>query len=273
MRSTSARSSGCGACCEPREQPRGRRPGSHREPAQPELFADRIYALTPKGEVDRSAARRPRRLDFAYQVHTDLGHRCRGAKVNGRIVPLTITLANGEVVEIITGKHAAPSRDWLAPEQGYLASARSRTKVRAWFRRQDVGDNRSAGRAIAERELARVGARAEQLPALIAQLRGARRRRALPAAGRGRDHRHAAGAGGWPARRARRRHRGAARKPRPRCAARSSPVDIEGVGDLPITLARCCAPLRPQPIVGYVTVGRGVTIHRAIAQLSPACAP
>src|SRR5205823_9752066 len=88
-------------------------------------------------------------LDFAYSVHTSLGHRCRGAKANGRIVPLTHTLANGEVVEIIPGKHDAPSRDWLAPEQGYLVSARNRSKVRAWFRKQDVGGDappRLAGR-------------------------------------------------------------------------------------------------------------------------------
>src|SRR5438876_677651 len=107
-----------------------------------ELFADRVYVLTPKGEVlDLPRGATP--LDFAYGVHTSLGHRCRGAKANGRIVPLTHTLANGEVIEIITGKHDAPSRDWLAPEQGYLVSARNRSKVRAWFRKQDVGGNRS----------------------------------------------------------------------------------------------------------------------------------
>src|SRR5215467_12176691 len=135
-----------------------------------ELFADRVYALTPKGEViDLPHGATP--LDFAYSVHTSLGHRCRGAKVNGRIVPLSHQLANGEIVEIITGKHEAPSRDWLAPEQGYLVSARNRGKVRAWFRRLDVGENRRAGRTLAERELTRVGVRAEQLPALARELK------------------------------------------------------------------------------------------------------
>ena len=135
-----------------------------------ELFEDRVYVLTPKGEViDLPHGATP--LDFAYSVHTSLGHRCRGAKANGRIVPLTHTLTNGEIVEIITGKHDAPSRDWLAPEQGYLVSPRNRSKVRAWFRKQDVGDNRSAGRAIAERELARIGARAEHLSALAQELK------------------------------------------------------------------------------------------------------
>src|SRR6201999_642230 len=102
-----------------------------------ELFEDRIYALTPKGEViDLPRGSTP--LDFAYNVHTSLGHRCRGAKVNGRIVPLTYTLSNGEIVEIITGKQEAPSRDWMAPEHGYLVSQRNRSKVRAWFRESET---------------------------------------------------------------------------------------------------------------------------------------
>src|SRR5487761_278411 len=107
------------------------------EQAASELFEDRVYALTPKGEVvDLPRGATP--LDFAYSVHTTLGHRCRGAKINGRIVPLTYALANGEIVEIITGKQDAPSRDWLAPEQGFLVSPRNRSKVRAWVRKQDA---------------------------------------------------------------------------------------------------------------------------------------
>ena len=227
-----------------------------------ELFEDRVYVLTPKGEViDLPRGATP--LDFAYQVHTSLGHRCRGAKVNGRIVPLSHVLANGEIVEIITGKHEAPSRDWLAPEQGYLASPRSRGKVRAWFRKQDVGANRSAGAVLAERELSRIGARPEQLAALARELRV-----------RDVDHLHQLLGEGEitvtqlmhaanrlfeptpPARIARAARGGAARR-------RTSPVEIEGVGDLPTTLARCCAPLRPQPIAGYVALGRGVTVHHA----------
>ncbi|MBX5462451.1 MAG: bifunctional (p)ppGpp synthetase/guanosine-3',5'-bis(diphosphate) 3'-pyrophosphohydrolase, partial [Steroidobacteraceae bacterium] len=200
----------------------------------------------------------------AYHVHTDLGHRCRGAKINGRIVPLDYTLSNGEIVEIITGKHPSPSRDWLAPEQGYLISPRNRAKVRAWFRKQDVSDNRSAGRQIAERELARIGFKPEQLSALVQELKA-----------KDVDHFHQLLGEGEitvtqlvqaaerliqpePPERLVRKPRGVI----PGKKKRGSLVDIEGVGDLPTTLARCCAPIRPQPIVGYVTLGRGVTIHR-----------
>ena len=224
-----------------------------------ELFEDRVYALTPKGEVvDLPRAATP--LDFAYNVHTSLGHRCRGAKVNGRIVPLTHSLSNGEIVEIITGKHEAPSRDWLAPEQGYLVSARNRSKVRAWFRKQDVTDNRSAGRAIAERELTRIAAGPEHFSTLVRELQARDAEHLYQLLGEGeitvtqllqaverviepqQDHQLV--------------------RP-PRLRRRGSPVEIEGVGELPTTLARCCAPLRPQPITGYVTLGRGVTIHRS----------
>jgi GTP pyrophosphokinase len=226
-----------------------------------ELFADRVYVLTPKGEViDLPRGATP--LDFAYHVHTSLGHRCRGAKTNGRIVPLTHELLSGEVVEIITGKQDAPSRDWLAPEQGYLVSARNRSKVRAWFRKLDVGDNRSAGRVIAERELARVGARPEQLAALAQELKARDVEHLHQLLGEGEvtvtQLMQAANRLFEPPAPPR-----LTRAPRPQGGQRRrSPVEIEGVGDLPVTLARCCAPLRPQPIVGYVTPLRGVTVHR-----------
>ena len=226
-----------------------------------ELFEDRVYVLTPKGEViDLVRGATP--LDFAYQVHTSLGHRCRGAKVNGRIVPLTYPLVNGEIVEIITAKQEAPSRDWLAPEQGYLVSARNRSKVRAWFRKQDAGDNRSAGREIAERELARIGLRPEQFAALAQELKARDTERLYELLGEGEltvtQLLQAAGRLFEPPPRTLVRPARAPLKRR-----RGSPVEIEGVGDLPITLARCCAPLRPQPITGYVTLGRGVTVHRS----------
>ena len=230
------------------------------EELRSQLFADRVYVLTPKGEViDLPRGATP--LDFAYHVHTDLGHRCRGAKVNGRIAALTHPLSNGEVVEVIAGKHPAPSRDWLAPELGYLVAPRSRAKVRSWFRLQDAADNRSAGRSIAERELARAGAGPELLASLVQELKSGSSDQLYQLLGEGEITatqlaqviaRHVKPASPVVPRRA-----------RPGNAKRRSPVEIEGVGDLPITLARCCAPIRPQPIVGYVTVERGVTIHRA----------
>jgi GTP pyrophosphokinase len=179
------------------------------------LFDDRIYAMTPKGEVvDLPTGGTP--LDFAFHVHSDLGERCRGAKVNGRIAPLNHTLHSGDVVEIITGKQPAPSRDWLSASGGYLMSSRSKSKLRAYFRRID--DAASAHAPAVQPPPAPVE-RAEEPP------RATRPRKAIQ--------------GG------------------------RSPVEIDGVGDLPITLARCCAPVRPQPIRGYLTLGRGVTIHLA----------
>jgi GTP pyrophosphokinase len=195
---------------EPQDTSTGQNDRDFLERMRTELFEDRVYALTPKGEViDLPRGATP--LDFAYQIHTSLGHRCKGAKVNGRIVPLTYRLHNGEVVEIIAGKQEAPSRDWLAPEQGYLGSNHSKAKVRAWFRKQD----------------------AEQ-PELAATQPPVEARTEKPVT-----------------------------RLRPRKSGSASAVDIEGVGDLPTTLARCCGPLRPQPIAGYVTLGRGVTIHRS----------
>jgi GTP pyrophosphokinase len=176
-----------------------------------ELFEDRVYALTPKGEVvDLPPGATP--LDFAYHVHTDLGHRCRGARVNGRIVPLTRALANGEVVEIITHKHPQPSRDWLSETSGFLVSPRSRSKVRAWFRKLD---EEAGTQPVATAAPAPVAA-----PSPPRKLRTSRK----------------------PAR---------------------SPVVLGGVEDLPISFARCCAPVKPEPIAGYATLSRGVTIHRA----------
>ncbi len=231
------------------------------ESMRTELFEDRVYALTPKGEVvDLPRGATP--LDFAYNVHSSLGHRCRGAKVNGRIVPLTYSLSNGEIVEIITGKQEAPSRDWMAPEQGYLVSARNRSKVRAWFRKLDVTDNRSAGRAIAERELTRIGARPEHFSALVRELQARDTDHLYQLLGEGEitttQLLQAAERVIEP-----RSEQPVIRQARQSRRRRGSLVEIEGVGDLPITLARCCAPLRPQPITGYVTLGRGVTIHRS----------
>src|SRR5882762_3956301 len=134
-----------------------------------DLFQDRIYVLSPKGEiVDVPVGGTP--LDFAYQVHTDLGHRTRGAKVNGRMVPLDYRLKNSETVEIITAKTAQPSRDWLSPQSGFLASPRHRNKVRAWFRKQNEAQNKVEGRAMLEREMQRLGVKTPPMVELLREL-------------------------------------------------------------------------------------------------------
>jgi GTP pyrophosphokinase len=229
-----------------------------------DLFDDRVYALTPRGEVvDLPNGATP--IDFAYHVHTDLGHRCRGARVNGRIVPLNHRLANGEVVEIIGGKQAQPSRDWLIEQQGFLASPRSRAKVRSWFKKREAGQNLREGREMFERELARLGGEQAVMSDLVSEFGLANADALYLALGSG-DLALAQLTGAI-----QRRMRGRlAATPRaelppivqPRGPA-SAPVSVEGVGDLMSTYARCCNPVPPEPITGYVTVGRGVTLHRS----------
>ena len=120
-----------------------------------EAFQERVYVMTPQGRIiDLPQGATP--LDFAYAVHTEVGHRCRGAKVNGRIVPLTYTLKNGEQVEVLTTRQGEPSRDWLNTHLGYLKTSRARSRVRSWFRHQDYEHNVTAGRTILDRELNRV---------------------------------------------------------------------------------------------------------------------
>jgi GTP pyrophosphokinase len=232
------------------------------EQLRTEIFEDRVYAFTPAGDVvDMPAGATP--LDFAYQVHTNIGHHCRGARVNGRMVQLTHQLKNGDKVEILTAKNARPSRDWLLPQAGYLASPRSRSKVRSWFRQQDQDQNRRSGKQTLEKELGRLGLEADldhvatrfglhgeeqlwlavgagdlTLPAVIAACE-----RETPAA--------------KPA--VTEEVQVKARRP----AYTEAAVSISGVGDLMTNFARCCRPLPPEPIAGYITQGRGVSIHRA----------
>jgi GTP pyrophosphokinase len=243
---------------------------SQREGAEPDLlaglqaevFEDRVYALSPKGEVvDLPTGATP--LDFAYQVHTSLGHRCRGARVNGRMVTLDYKLANGDTVEIIPAKQPHPSRDWLVPTLGFLASPRSRAKVRAWFRKQDETQNREQGKQMLERELDRLGVRAPPLPEILADLglpnadalyQGLGEGELTVAQVAGAVHRRLQAS--EPPKPARTLHK-------PKGAGDSPGMIIDGVGDLLSTIARCCHPVPPEEILGYITVGRGVSIHRA----------
>ena len=227
---------------------------------QAELFEDRVYALSPRGEVvDLPSGATP--LDFAYHVHTNLGHRCRGARVNGRMVPLDHRLANGDSVEIITGKQPNPSRDWLVPSLGFLASQRNRAKVRSWFRKLDEGQNREQGREMLERELDRLGVRAPPLPEILAEL-GLPNLDALYI-GLGEGELTLAQVAGAVHRRLREHEPPKPKTLKPAATGQPSGMTVDGVGDLLSTIARCCRPVPPEPIAGYITLGRGVSIHRA----------
>jgi GTP pyrophosphokinase len=229
---------------------------------QAEVFEDRVFALSPKGEVvDLPKGGTP--LDFAYQVHTNLGHRCRGARVNGRMVTLDYKLSNGDTVEIIPSKQPHPSRDWLLPQLGFLASPRSRAKVRGWFRKQDEEQNREQGRQMLERELDRLGVRAPPLPEILGDL-GLENAEALYQ-GLGEGDITLAQVAGAIHRRLHEREE-VQRGPKlskPTAHGGSTGMVIDGVGDLLSTVARCCRPVPPEAILGYITVGRGVSVHRA----------
>jgi GTP pyrophosphokinase len=229
-----------------------------------ELIEDRTYVLTPQGQVI-DLPRGGTVLDFAYHVHTEVGHRCRGAKVNGRIVPLTHQPRSGDRVEILTGKVSEPRRDWLLAHAGYLASARARDKVRAWFHRLDQARNLQAGRELLDKELKRLALHQADLLPVLAKFR-------LPRI----EELHLAVALGdvSPSQVARALHeigqqstsepdaaaRAAASHARPPKPARG--FTVEGVGNLMVQLARCCQPVAGDAIVGYLTQGRGVSVHR-----------
>lgn len=235
--------------------------GEFSEQFKTELFHDQVYVLTPQGRVvalDRGATP----VDFAYALHTDLGHRCRGARVDGVMVPLNTALENGQRIEIITAKEGEPSRDWLNTALGYLVTHRARSKVRTWFRQRDVGEQVALGRTLLDREIKRLGAVEPNLEKLAQRLQFNRLDEFLAALGRGdvgqRDLVQALQDAGKLA--------PAVLLPTTRTRARArsgNPVVIPGLGDVPLTLARCCKPAPPDALVAYTTVGRGVTVHRA----------
>ncbi len=227
-----------------------------------ELIEDRVYLLSPRGDVYDLPVEATV-LDFAYHVHTEVGHRCRGAKVNGRIVPLSHQPRSGDRIEILTGKQAQPSRDWLSPAQHVLNTHRARSKVRAWFRRNDIDANLATGQSLYERELRRLGAIELDAAELLNDLHFQTREEFFVALalgevssgqiGRALEQRLA------PAKPA---------PPPPRRSPREQPSDpgalkIAGVGNLLSTLARCCQPLPGDSVRGFITRGRGVTVHRA----------
>ncbi|WP_345295814.1 bifunctional (p)ppGpp synthetase/guanosine-3',5'-bis(diphosphate) 3'-pyrophosphohydrolase [Luteimonas vadosa] len=233
-----------------------------------ELTEDRIYALTPKGEViDLPAGATP--LDFAYRVHTMVGHRCRGAKVDGRIVPLDHVLASGDRVEILTGKHAEPRRDWLVAANGFLASARSREKVRQWFHKLDRERNVHDGRELLEKELKRLGVHQVDPAPILRRFNVDSYDDLCVQVALGDVGPHQVGRALLEHERAEDRDDDEAgealalRTPRRAPKAATSAFTVVGVGNLLVQVARCCQPLPGEAVSGYLTRNRGVSVHRS----------
>jgi GTP pyrophosphokinase len=224
---------------------------------------DRIYVFTPQAAiVELPAGATP--IDFAYTVHTDLGHRCRGARVDGAMVPLNTPLQNGQTVEIIAVKEGGPSRDWLNAELGYLVSHRARAKVRAWFNAQVTHETIARGRESVEKLLQREGRTSLKLEELAGKLGFKSADNLFEVVGKDefslrnienllRPPEAAPGAD----------DEVLIRKPRPAGGSGKGGVLVVGVSSLMTQLAKCCKPAPPDPIRGFVTRGHGVSIHRA----------
>jgi len=226
------------------------------ESVKTDIFIDQVFVYTPQGEI-KDLPRGSTPLDFAYRVHTELGHRCIGAKVNGRLVPLTYKLNNGDVVEIMAAKVArGPSRDWLNPHLNYIKTSHAKEKIRQWFKRQERTENIERGRQILEKELRHLGIKIER-EELARLFNLANADDFLAAIGYGGITRHQI-ALKLAAQHEPKREVAEVTPPRPV----TSPVTVLGVGDLVTRLAECCHPVPGDKIIGYITRSRGVTIHR-----------
>jgi GTP pyrophosphokinase len=230
------------------------------EAVKTDIFQDQVYVFTPKGEIkDLPAGSTP--LDFAYRIHTDLGHRCVGAKVNGRLVSLNFTLKNGEVVEILTSKSSkGPSRDWMNTNLGYLRTTHAREKVRQWFKRQERAENVARGKEMIEKELARMGTSFAEMQAdLLRMFKFDDPEELFLRVGYGEiSTQHIA-------------NKIASlieetapveEMEAPTKATYTTNIRVLGTGDLLTRIARCCNPVPGDPIIGYVTRGEGVSVHR-----------
>lgn len=222
---------------------------------------DRVYVFTPNGDViDMVAGSTP--LDFAYHVHSDVGHRCRGAKVNGRIVPLTTHLASGDRIEVLTTREPGPSRDWLNQSLGFLYTSRARSKVRVWFNAQDHEQHMSDGRAILDREMKRLHS-SDIAIETVSQNMGFDKPADLFVA-LGRAEVNAAQIAGALSRlgKATLKVKQRTRQHKP-AHNRSDSISVRGVGNLMTSVANCCQPVPYDSIVGFITRGKGVSIHRS----------
>lgn len=219
---------------------------------------DRVYAFTPKGDiVDLPAGSTP--IDFAYQIHTEIGHRCRGAKINGRLVSLDYQLKTGDQVEILTTKRGRPSRDWLNPHLGYIKTPRARQKIRQWFKRQDRAETVTQGREILERELKRLGLDQKSYEEIATLLKFDKVDDLLAAIGYGDINTQQIAAKLIEAEKEEEELELPEAAPPPSLVPE---ITVRGVGDLLTKVAGCCHPLPGDPVVGYITRGRGITIHR-----------
>ncbi|WP_116474316.1 GTP diphosphokinase [Zobellella maritima] len=243
--------------------------GSLVDELRSQVFEDRVYVFTPKGEVvDMPAGATP--LDFAYYIHSQVGHRCIGAKIDGRIVPFTYQLQTGDQVEIITQKQPNPSRDWMNPNQGFLRTSRARSKVATWFKKQDRDKNILAGREVLDKELDRLGLTFGQIDKKVLERFNMTSQDDLLAGIGGGDlrinqllnylqGRHKKPTGEEQDQQVLKQlEQKSHKKQEPK-----SHVVVQGVGNLMTSAARCCQPIPGDEIIGFITQGRGISIHRA----------
>jgi len=221
-----------------------------------DVFAERVYVFTPKGDiVDLPKGSTP--VDFAYHIHSEVGHRCRGAKVDGRLVALDYQINTGEQIEILTAKQGGPSRDWLNPHLNYVATQKARHKIRQWFRQQQRDANIADGRDILDRELHRLGFDQESYDEIAAMFKFDKVEDFLAAIGYGDIS---------PTQIANKIDDAVAKSEGFKLKAipetPMSDIQVAGVGDLLTRLGTCCKPVPGDPIVGYITRGKGVTVHR-----------
>lgn len=227
-----------------------------------DVLSDRVYVLTPAGKIiDLPQGATP--IDFAYAIHTDVGHRCRGAEVNGRIMPLNYQLGNGEQVKILTVKHGAPSRDWLSPHLGYIKTSRARSRILQWFKYQDFDKNVAEGRRLLEKELSRLNVTSTNYEKLAQRFKYDKVDDFMAAISRNEVKM------GQVVNELQETLISPDEEPlfiraQPPVHAKrdQSNIQVQGVGDLLTHLANCCKPVPGDYIIGYITRGRGVTIHR-----------
>jgi GTP pyrophosphokinase len=236
--------------------------GDLQEQFKNELFHDQVYVLTPQGKVI-ALPKDATPVEFAYTLHTDLGHRTRGAKVDGSIVPLNYKLQNGQRVEIMTVKQGGPSRDWINPSLGFLQSSRIRAKVRAWFKNQNLNESVAQGRTQLDRELHRLGITSINQEKLAQRLHYNKLEEFLAAIGRNEVTQRRIAVAIQEELPVKLIDTAKPKTYRPAVQrASKANITVGGVNNLMTRIAKCCNPAPGDAIVGYVTRDRGITIHR-----------